>query len=42
MAVCALLGGFAGGKLAGRIRPILLRWIVVGIGIVVAILYFID
>jgi uncharacterized membrane protein YfcA len=42
MAVCALIGGFAGGKLAGRIRPILLRWIVVGIGIVVAILYFID
>jgi uncharacterized protein len=40
MAVGALTGGMLGGKLAGRIKPASLRWVVVGIGFVVAIIYF--
>jgi uncharacterized membrane protein YfcA len=40
MAVAALLGGWAGGRLAGRIRPERLRAIVVAIGVGVAIVYF--
>ncbi len=41
MAVGALLGGVLGGRLAGRIKPATLRWIVVAIGIVVAIIYLV-
>lgn len=40
MAVGALIGGALGGKLAGRIKPATLRWIVVAIGVVVAIIYW--
>lgn len=40
MAVGALIGGVLGGRLAGRIRPSTLRWTVVTIGIVIAIIYF--
>ena len=39
---CALLGGTLGGRLAGRIKPSTLRWIVVVIGVVVAIYYFVK
>ncbi len=41
MAVGALLGGSLGGRLAGRIKPATLRWTVVVIGVVVAILYLV-
>jgi uncharacterized membrane protein YfcA len=41
MAVGALLGGSLGGRLAGRIKPATLRWVVVVIGVVVAILYLV-
>ena len=41
MAVGALIGGSLGGRLAGRIKPDTLRWTVVTIGIVLAIIYFI-
>jgi len=41
MAVGALVGGALGGRLAGRVSPVTLRWVVVSIGIVVAIIYFI-
>jgi hypothetical protein len=41
MAVGAVSGGALGGKLARRVRPATLRWVVVGIGIVVAILYWV-
>jgi uncharacterized membrane protein YfcA len=41
MAVCALIGGNLGGRLAGRIKPSTLRWVVVTIGLVVAVIYFI-
>lgn len=41
MAVGALIGGALGGRLAGRIQPATLRWIVVTIGVVVAVIYFI-
>jgi uncharacterized protein len=37
MAAGALTGGFLGGKLAGRIKPEILRWTVVIIGFIVAI-----
>jgi uncharacterized protein len=41
MAVAALLGGSLGGRLAGRVRASTLRWIVVGLGVVVAVIYFV-
>jgi hypothetical protein len=39
MAVGALAGGALGGKLAGRIPPKSLRWVVVTIGVIVALIY---
>lgn len=42
MAVCALAGGMTGGKLAGRIKPGVLRWVVVVIGLIVAVIYFVK
>ncbi len=39
MAGGALIGGALGGRLAGRINPATLRWIVVVIGVGVAVLY---
>ena len=41
MAVGALLGGVLGGRLAGRIKPIWLRRIVVTVGFIVALIYFV-
>ena len=41
MALGALLGGALGGRLVGRIKPAHLRWIVVVIGVGVAIVYFV-
>jgi uncharacterized membrane protein YfcA len=42
MAAFALLGGAVGGRIASRIKPSTLRWLVVGIGLVVAIYYFLK
>lgn len=42
MAICALLGGAIGGKLAGKFRPQVLRWMIVIIGFAVSIVYFIK
>jgi hypothetical protein len=36
-----LLGGTLGGRLAGRVMPSMLRWIVVSIGVIVSIIYFV-
>lgn len=41
MAVGAIIGGVLGGRLAGRISPTALRWTVVTIGVIVAIIYFV-
>jgi uncharacterized protein len=41
MALGALIGGMLGGKLAGKIKPSTLRWTVVTIGVIVAIIYFV-
>ncbi len=41
MAVGALLGGALGGKLAGQVKPATLRWMVVTIGVVVSVIYFV-
>ncbi|MGE5528375.1 MAG: sulfite exporter TauE/SafE family protein [Patescibacteria group bacterium] len=41
MAAGAMLGGAAGGRLSGRIRPAALRRVVVGIGLAVAIVYLV-
>ena len=41
MAVCSLTGGWLGGRLAGRVKPASLRWIIVTIGVTVAIIYFV-
>jgi uncharacterized membrane protein YfcA len=40
MAIGSLIGGALGGRFASRIKPDTLRWVVVSIGIAVAILYF--
>jgi uncharacterized membrane protein YfcA len=40
MAAGALIGGTLGGRLAGHIKPDTLRWTVVSIGIVLAVIYF--
>jgi uncharacterized membrane protein YfcA len=37
----ALLGGVLGGKVAGRIKPAVLRYLVVAIGMIVSIIYFV-
>ena len=42
MAVFALLGGILGGKIASRVKPSTLRWLVVGIGLTVSLYYFIT
>jgi len=41
MAVCALVGGMLGGKLAGKIQPSMLRKMVVTIGILISVVYFV-
>jgi uncharacterized membrane protein YfcA len=41
MMVGALGGGMLGGKLAGKIKPATLRWLVVSIGVVVGIIYLV-
>lgn len=41
MAVGALLGGWLGGKLVGAIPPARLRWLVVAIGVLVAVIYIV-
>jgi uncharacterized protein len=41
MAMGALLGGALGGKLASRVKPSILRWLVVAIGFTVGIIYLI-
>jgi uncharacterized membrane protein YfcA len=42
MAVGALLGGILGGRLASFIKPATLRWTVVAIGVVVAVIYLVS
>lgn len=41
MAAASLLGGALGGRLAGRIRPEMLRRIVVTAGVIIALIYFV-
>jgi uncharacterized membrane protein YfcA len=42
MAVCALLGGTIGGRLAGKFKSVILKWVVVVIGFAVAFIYFLK
>ncbi len=42
MMVGALAGGALGGRLAGKVKPSTLRWIVVVVGVTVSIIYFIK
>jgi len=42
MAVGAMLGGALGGRLASRIHPQTLRWVVVTIGVIASVIYFIK
>lgn len=42
MAVFALLGGMLGGRIASKVKPATLRWLVVGIGLAVAVYYFLS
>lgn len=41
MAVGTLTGGVLGGRLAGHVSPVTLRWVIVTIGIIIAVIYFI-
>ena len=42
MATCALAGGAAGGRIARHMNPILLRWTVVVVGIIVGIVLLVQ
>ena len=42
MMVGALLGGSLGGRLASRVKPGTLRWIVVAVGFVVGLIYLVK
>lgn len=42
MAIAALVGGALGGKLAARMNPTVLRWVVVAIGAAMAIVYWVK
>jgi uncharacterized membrane protein YfcA len=42
MALAALIGGALGGKLAARMNPAVLRWVVVAIGAAMAIVYWVK
>ena len=42
MAIGALIGGVLGGRLATRIKPATLRWMVVVIGVIISIIYFLQ
>lgn len=41
MAVGALSGGVLGGRVATRIKPVYLRWIVIAVGLAVSLVYFV-
>jgi len=41
MVVGSLAGGVLGGRVASRIKPIILRWMVITVGLIVAIIYFV-
>ncbi|HET6593984.1 MAG TPA: sulfite exporter TauE/SafE family protein [Anaerolineales bacterium] len=41
MALGALVGGMLGGKFASRIKPSILRWTVVLIGVIISMIYFV-
>ncbi len=38
----SLIGGLFGGRLAGSVNPSLLRWIVVVVEVVLAVIYFLK
>ncbi len=42
MAIGALIGGIIGGSVADRVRPSMLRWIVVVFGMAISIVYFLQ
>ena len=42
MAIGALVGGALGGSVAGRVPPLVLRWIVVVMGVAISIVYFVQ
>jgi len=41
-ALDTLIGGAIGGRFASRIHPDTLRWVIVSIGVLVAIIHFIH
>jgi len=40
MAICAFVGGAIGGRIAGRLNPEIFRWVVVCIGLAIALIFF--
>lgn len=42
MIIFTIFGGAIGGKLATKIKPAILRWVVIAIGLIVALYYFLQ
>jgi uncharacterized membrane protein YfcA len=42
MSVGAIMGGWAGGKLASKVKPDILRYLVVMVGFIISVIYFIK
>ena len=42
MAVGAVAGGYLGGKIAGKMNPAILRWVIISIGLIVSVIYFLQ
>jgi uncharacterized membrane protein YfcA len=38
----SLLGGLLGGRVAGKVNATVLRWVIVGVGLVLAVVYFVK
>jgi uncharacterized membrane protein YfcA len=42
MAISALVGGVAGGKLVVKLNPEVIRWVIVSIGLIIGVIYLIK
>lgn len=42
MAIGAVTGGYIGGRIAGKMNPAILRWVIISIGFILCIIYFLK
>jgi uncharacterized protein len=42
MAVGSVAGGYIGGRIAGKMNPSILRWVIISIGLIVSVIYFLK